>query len=107
MPKYLVQACYTAEAIASFVKSPQDRSTGLRVLLEKLGGRLDSIHYCFGDYDVIVMCEFPDDTAAAAAVLAASAAGHLKSIKTTKLMTEADFIASQKKAQSVTYKPPQ
>ena len=106
MPRYLVQAAYTAEAAAVFVANPQDRVAGVRALAERLGGQLDSFDFCLGDYDVIITYTAPDDITAAAISLAATSAGHLKAFKTTKLLSPEDFLEAQRKAHGLNYQPP-
>jgi uncharacterized protein with GYD domain len=106
MPRYLIQASYTSAAAAAFVSKPQDRATGIRAVVRKLGGKLESLDFCLGDYDVVVVCNFPDDTSAAALSLAVNAPGHLKSYQTTRLMSAKEFLEAQKKAHSVSYKAP-
>src|SRR5680860_546742 len=75
MPRYLIQASYTAAAAAAFVSNPQDRVAGVRAAAEKLGGKLESFDFCLGDHDVIAVGSLPDDTAAAALSLAVNAPG--------------------------------
>jgi uncharacterized protein with GYD domain len=41
----------------------------------------------FGHYDWLSICEFPDEKAAASAVLAAAAGGSLSDVETTVAMT--------------------
>lgn len=106
MPRYMVQAAYTAAAAAAFVKNPQDRAGNVKALVEKLGGKLESFHYSLGDYDVVVITTLPDDTAAAATSLAVTAAGHLRAYKTTKLLTPDEFMTAQQKAHSLDYSAP-
>jgi uncharacterized protein with GYD domain len=106
MPRYLVQASYGPTAIAALVSNPVDRTAVLRQLVEKLGGKLESLEYCFGDYDVVGICTMPDDTAATAAALAACAPGHLKAYKTTRLMSAQDFLAALQKAHGTNYQAP-
>ena len=83
MATYMTQFSYTTEAWAALTKKPEDRGKIFAALVEKLGGRLLNIYYCFGEYDGIVIVDFPDDTSTVAAVLAAIAPGHLKATKTT------------------------
>ncbi len=106
MALYMLQAAYTPEAWASMTKNPQDRSVGLAELIQKLGGQQISFYYCFGEYDVLVIFEAPDDTAAAAIVLAALSPGHAKTTKTTKLLTVQETIEAMHKAGSVSYQAP-
>jgi len=106
MPRYLIQASYTADAAAAFVSNPQNRTAGIRAAIKKLGGKLVSVDFCLGEHDVIGIVTFPNDTAAAALSLAVSAPGHLASYKTTRLMSEKEFLDAQKKAHAVSYKAP-
>jgi uncharacterized protein with GYD domain len=106
MPRYLIQASYTATAAAAFVSNPQDRVPGVRAAVEKLGGKLESFEFSLGEYDVVGIGEFPDDVTAAAFALAVSAPGHLKSYKTTRLMSAQEFLSAQKKAHGVAYQAP-
>jgi len=106
MPRYLIQASYNSTAAAAFVSNPQDRVAGVRAAVEKLGGKLESFDFALGDYDVIGIAAFPDDVAAAALALAVNAPGHLKSYKTTRLMSADEFVAAQRKAHDVAYQAP-
>ena len=66
MPHYLIEVGYTPEAWAAMVKNPQDRLSLVRPPIEKLGGRLETGYLTFGDYDLVCICEFPDNASAAA-----------------------------------------
>jgi uncharacterized protein with GYD domain len=103
MPLYMIQAAYTAEAIATMVKNPQDRSIPVRELLQRLGGRLIGFYYCFGEYDVVALGELPDDSAATASALAGISAGYFKAFKTTKLFTVEETMEAMRKAESLTF----
>lgn len=106
MPRYLVQASYTSAAAATFVSNPQDRVAGLRAVIEKLGGKLESLDFSLGEHDVIAVSSLPDDTTAAAVALAVNAPGHLKSYKTTRLLSSQEFLAAQQKAHGASYQAP-
>lgn len=106
MPRYLVQASYTSAAAAAFVNNPQDRVAGVRAVVEKMGGHFESMDYCLGDYDLVAIAVLPDDVAAAAMALAVNAPGHIKSYKTTRLMSSQEFLAAQQKAHGAAYQAP-
>ena len=106
MPRYLIQASYNSAAAAAFVSHPQDRTAGVQAVVKKLGGKFESIDFCFGEYDVVVLASLPDDTTAAAVALAVSAAGHLQSYKTTRLLSPQEFLAAQQKAHDAGYEAP-
>src|SRR5688572_11142716 len=98
MPRYMVQFAYTAEAWAALVKNPTDRSDGLRKLVQGMGGDLLGFYYHFGEYDGTAIVDVPDDTTATAVILAAVAPGHVRAIKTTKLMTVEETMEAMRKA---------
>ncbi len=106
MAFYMVQATYTAEALATMAKNPQDRSAPVRELVQKLGGRQVGFYFCFGEYDVVILVELPDDTVATAVAMAAMSPGHLKAYKTTKLFTVEETMEAMRKAGSLAFPGP-
>ncbi len=56
--------------------------------------------------NVIAVAELPDDTTAAAMALAVNAPGHLKSYRTTRLLSPQEFLAAQQKAHGAGYQAP-
>ena len=107
MPLYMTQWSYTAEAAAAMAKNPQDRSVGLKALIEKLGGHMVGCWYSFGEYDGIAIAEMPDQTTELAAVLAAAAPGHLRAVKTTVLISMEGAVEAMKKAGALMYAGPE
>lgn len=106
MSLYMIQVSYTAEALAAMARNPQDRRQSIRPMAEKLGARLVDLYFSFGDYDVLSIVEAPDATTAAACAISAAAAGHLKAIKTTVLLTVEEAMEAMRKAGSVALQPP-
>jgi uncharacterized protein with GYD domain len=105
MPSYLVQVSYTVEAIAALVKKPQDRSEVVRKAVEKFGGSLKGAWLSFGDHDVVIVVDLPDNTSAAALALAVGGGGACKAVKTTPLLSIEEGMAAMKKAGRSSYKP--
>ena len=106
MPRYMIQASYTAAAAAAFVSTPQDRVAGVRALIDKAGGKMESLDFCLGDWDLLVMCTLPDDTAATAVALAVNGAGHLSKYRTQRLLSAEELTAAQKIAHGLAYQGP-
>jgi len=106
MARYMVQASYTKEAVVALVKKPEDRSLAVRPLLEKLGGRLIDFYFSLGDYDVVLIVELPNNTAALATDLAAVVPGHVSRIKTTVLLTPEETVMAMKEAAVTTLRAP-
>jgi uncharacterized protein with GYD domain len=106
MPLYMVQFAYTAQAWGALAKQPENRAQGVSDLARKLGGRLVDLYYCFGEYDGVVLLEMPDDSTATAFVIAALGPGHIKSSRTTRLMSVDETTQAMKKAGEVSYAAP-
>ena len=104
MPYFLTQAAYTPESWGTLIEKPHDRLEALRPAIEKLGGRIVNAFYAFGEYDVVVITEMPDEASAAALAIAAAAGGSLRTTKTTQLVTAAEGIEIMKKAATCGYK---
>ncbi len=106
MSMYMVQFSYTVDGWKALMKNPEDRSKALEAAANALGAKLVSLHYCFGDYDGVVLVEAPDDTTAGALVLAALSGGHVKATKTTKLLPINEAMTMMSKAGGVAYTAP-
>ncbi|MGH7331349.1 MAG: GYD domain-containing protein [Candidatus Rokuibacteriota bacterium] len=106
MPQYLLQATYTPEAWAAMVKSPQNRLEAVRPVVQKLGGKIEGGWLSFGEYDIAVICELPNNVSAAAFSMAASAGGAMKAVKTTPLMSIEEAMEAMRKAGGAGYRPP-
>ena len=106
MPIYMSQFSYTPEAWAALARQPEDRSEAIGGQLESLGGQLISFYYSFGDYDGVIIAEAPDETTIATALVAAVAAGHLKTLKTTTLLSAEDGMEVLRRAGEMTYRAP-
>lgn len=106
MPYYLHQVAFTSEAWGKMVKEPQNREAAMRPVIEKLGGKLLSYWFCFGEYDSILITQFPDSASAAAGPMAAAASGTVKAVKTTPLITVEEAMEGMRKAGSAGFRPP-
>ena len=106
MPYYMVQAAYSTEAWSGLVKNPQNRLEAVRPVVEKLGGQIEGGSLAFGEYDVVLICQMPNNVSATAFSMAASAGGAVKAVKTTPLMTIDEGMEAMRKASGVGYRPP-
>ena len=105
MALYMYQAAYTAESMAAQIREPQDRIKAVTPALEAMGAKIVAGGYPFGEYDVLVILEAPDDTTAASVALAVGAGGAVKSAKTTRLLSGEEWMESLRKAQGSPYQP--
>ena len=107
MPLYMYQGAYTPESLAAQIREPRDRIEVVKPAFDAIGAKILAAGYPFGQYDVIVVYEAPNDTAAASLALAVAAGGAVKAAKTTKLLSGQEWIASLTGAQKVApqYRP--
>ena len=106
MPLFLSQVAYSEDGWQALVSNPQNRLEAIRPVVDKLGGRIVNAYFAFGDYDLILIAEFPDNVSAAALAIAAAAGGAVKSIKTTPLMEATEGLEAVRKAASSGYRAP-
>jgi uncharacterized protein with GYD domain len=80
-------ASYTTEGIKGVLKDGgTGRQDAVGKLLAELGGSLESFYFAFGDDDVYVTAEIPDNVTAAAIAMAVASSGAVR-VKTTVLLT--------------------
>jgi uncharacterized protein with GYD domain len=104
MPHYLQQVAYSREGWEAVVANPQNRIEAVRPAVEKLGGKIESAWFSFGDYDIVVITEMPDNVSAAAMSMAFAAGGACKSVQTTPLISPEEAIQALKKARDCGYR---
>lgn len=104
MPKYMLQASYTAAGCKALADdSASGRKAAIVRAAKSLGGKLESFYYALGKTDVFLIMDLPDNAAAARLALTVGSTG-LASIVTTPLLTveEVDKALTRK----VAYRPP-
>ncbi|MDQ6719728.1 MAG: GYD domain-containing protein [Candidatus Dormibacteraeota bacterium] len=103
MAKYLIQGSYTAEGIKGVLKEGgSGRREAVSAALKGLGGKIEAMYYAFGDTDVYVIIEAPDNVTAAALAMGVSATGTV-GIKTTVLLSVEEVDQATKK--TLSYRP--
>jgi len=76
MAKYLAIATYTADGLRELAAhGASSRIEASKKLVADAGGSIESFYYAFGSDDVFIVCDLPDNVAAAAAAIAAGASG--------------------------------
>src|SRR5215475_13656607 len=94
MPIYISRGRFTSDAVKGMVAKPENREEAVSKLFESVGGRLIGWYLTFGSRDWLAIAEFPNEKAAASAILAAAAGGSLSEIETTVAMTAKDAAAT-------------
>jgi uncharacterized protein with GYD domain len=105
MPHYLHQVAYSREGWEALLAHPQNRIEAVRPAIEKLGGKIEAAWFAFGEYDVVVITELPDNVSAAAISIAFAGGGACKAVQTTPLMSPEEALRALKKAGECGYRP--
>ena len=89
MPTYVTLWNYTQQGIENIDESP-DRLDDAVELVESVGGQIQAFYLTMGEYDIVTVSEFPDDDAAARAMLRIGQSGAVSS-ETMKAWPEDDY----------------
>lgn len=104
MTRYLIEASYTTDGVKGIQSAGGSaRRDAITTLAESAGGHMESFYFAFGDRDVYVVVDLPDNESAAAVALAVNGSGAVRT-RTTVLLTPEEIDAAAKR--SVDYRPP-
>jgi uncharacterized protein with GYD domain len=104
MARFLFQGTYSREGAQGLLREGgSKRRAAVEALITNLGGRLEAFYYGFGETDLYMIVELPDNSAAASAslIVVASGAG---SWRTTVLLSAEDMDRAAKSGAA--YRPP-
>ena len=87
MAIYISRGCYTADAVRGMMAKPEDREPQIASAFEKLGGKLLSYYVTLGEFDWMLIAEFPNEQVASSGILIAMAGGSVSNVQTTVAMT--------------------
>ena len=108
MPKYLIQASYVGEGVAGLLKEGGSGRVKASVkAIEALGGNIEAMYFAFGETDVYIIVDLPDNVSAVTCSLLANATGKIKGT-CTPLITpeEVDQAAEKGRQLSAAYRAP-
>jgi uncharacterized protein with GYD domain len=104
MPKYLIAANYVGEGIKGLLKEGgSGRREAIEKLVKSVGGTVEGIYYAFGETDLYLIVDMPDNASVAGLSLVVNASGAANA-KTVVLMTPEEMDEATKK--TVDYRPP-
>lgn len=104
MPKYLVQFRYSPEGSKGALKEGgSKRRAAVKKAIESVGGTLECFYYSFGEYDGVIIADYPDEASIAAMSLQVSASG-AASCRTTVLLEPSEIDSAARK--KVSYNRP-
>ncbi|HEY1470143.1 MAG TPA: GYD domain-containing protein [Candidatus Acidoferrum sp.] len=94
MPYFCHQISYTTDAWNSLVRNPQNRFDPIRVPIENLGGTIHATFFTAGNYDLLVISEFPETVPSSSIAVAFATGGAVACIQTTPLLSTTQAIES-------------
>ncbi|MCT8991232.1 GYD domain-containing protein [Chelativorans sp. SCAU2101] len=77
MTTYIVLVTWTEQGMKSVRESPR-RLDAAKALLQEMGGSFQGFYLTMGAYDLVAICEAPDDAVAARFSLTLGAQGYVK-----------------------------
>ena len=105
MGKYLIRGSFTSEAWAAQIGNPQNRIEVVGKQMEAQGCKIIEGYYTFGDDDIVIIVESPDNITTASMLMKVASSGALSNISTTVLIDPKDAVDALKKASDFNYTP--
>jgi uncharacterized protein with GYD domain len=104
MPKFLFEVSYTRDGLQGLLeKGGSTRRQASTSAVESAGGTVESFYFAFGERDLFVVADLPDNASAAAVALTVGASG-AASCRTVALLTPEEIDTAAKR--TVEYRPP-
>ena len=104
MPKFLLEASLNAQGVKGVRgEGGTARREAVKQALESVGGQLEGFYFAFGERDVYVLADLPDNESAAAMALAVNSSGRV-AMRTIVLLTPEEVDAAANR--SVDFRPP-
>jgi uncharacterized protein with GYD domain len=104
MPTFLLEVRYTREGLQGVVaKGGTARVEAATAGIQSVGGKVEAFYFAFGETDVYVVADFPDNAAAAAVALTVGAAGGA-TVRPGPLLTPQEIDRATQA--NVEYRPP-
>ena len=89
MPTYIMLANYTKQGIENIKDSPT-RLDAAKQAAKSMGGAIKAFYLTMGQYDMVVVCEAPDDETMAKLALAIGSQGAIRT-ETLRAFTEEEY----------------
>ncbi|WP_112323342.1 GYD domain-containing protein [Oceanibium sediminis] len=108
MPKYMSLFRYSTASVKGMVNNPQNRRAAAEKVFGAAGGKVECMYFCFGEWDGVVITDFPSNVDGASAILAVGSTGAFSQVQTMVLMTMDEGVAAMEGAKKIvsSYQPP-
>ena len=99
----IMLACYAPHAVKGLIGG-SDREAAVKALLDSVGGKLESLMFTRGEYDIAVIAEMPDQSTGIGLTMAVQASGAFTKLTVLEELDMAAVISAAQKAVKV-YEP--
>jgi uncharacterized protein with GYD domain len=89
MQTFITRGRYTQDAIRGMLARPEDRAEAVEKLIESAGGKLISYYMTNGEFDFLLISEFPGNSFPS--LIAAAAGGGVTGLTTEGALTSAEM----------------
>jgi uncharacterized protein with GYD domain len=98
VPIIMTHATYSPAGIKGLAQDGgSKRKAAVKKMVEAVGGKLHAFYFAYGDSDVVIITEYPDNATASAAALTVGGSGVLSSYRSMVLITPEEMDAATKK----------
>jgi uncharacterized protein with GYD domain len=89
MATFIVLGCFTEQGIRS-IKDTTKRAEAFHQMAKKLGATVKDVYWTLGQYDVLAICDAPDEATATALALSLAKQGNVRT-QTLPAFTQAEI----------------
>ena len=101
MATYITRGNYSEHAFHGMLEHPEDRHDAVAKLFAAAGGKLVQYYVTMGEYDFMVVTEFPNAIDAISALVVAAGTGGVRNLNTVMAVTTADAKKAEGKARKI------
>ena len=97
MSKYMITANYSSDGMKGVLADGgTSRKAAVEALAASVGGTVDAVYFSFGQQDVIIICDLPDEVSVATISMTVASTGAVTSTGSMPLLTAEEVDAAAK-----------
>jgi len=89
MATFIVLGCFTDQGVRAIKDSPK-RADAFKEMAKRIGVTVKDVNWTLGQFDIVAVCEAPDDATASALAFSVGALGNVRT-QTLRAFTQADI----------------
>jgi len=89
MATFIVLGCFTDQGVRNIKDTPK-RAEAFKEMAKKIGVTVKDVYWTLGQFDIVAVCEAPDDATASALAFSVSVLGNVRT-QTLRAFTQGDI----------------